>query len=131
MGTPKINFQNIIFLAVFISGNVSAFQNPVEIKNYISACVDLTPIEQSFVGSMPLIKMDVSVKAHVSQCGCMSSAGLYSVYVGDPYKTPKMVEGIIATKQLKSGQFQLPLALTADVIQNKKLTIVFSCLPPA
>lgn len=121
-------FALLAFL--FFMGSATALPSSVAMKNYISSCIEFGALDSVLIGSTPMISTSVKVKANVGVCGCKSAVGLYSVYLGEPNRSLRLIEGIIATKFLKSGDIQLPVALTANIAEGKKLTVTFSCQPP-
>lgn len=130
MAIRKPRLRYLLLAGMLFACSAQGAQNSIEIKNRVAACIEMTPLDRSNLGTLPVVIVEVNIKKSEGECGCMSAALMYEVTVGPPKQSFQLIRGVLGTLNLSSGKIQLPLALSSDLIDGRNLRMSFYCRPP-
>lgn len=125
MAAQKYKF---IFVFLVSSCAVANDSDSININNQLSSCITVTNTAVSENSEIPVLSFDLKVDKPISECGCKSALGAYTVYTiyGD-YKS-YILGGKIGF--IASSHKLLPLSAEKRLINKKKLAIELSCAQP-
>ncbi|THB62952.1 MAG: DUF2195 family protein [Gammaproteobacteria bacterium] len=120
--------QTLMF--VFFASSCAAAKQPdkIEINNNLSACTYITNTKISTENDIPLLSFDLKIDKPISECGCKSAQGAYTVYTYTENYKSYILGGKIVL--MASKHKSLPLSADKNLIDNRKLIIEFSCSQP-
>lgn len=120
-------FSFILLLA--LTSCATANESPqVNINNQLKACADISALEVSAQGKIPTLSFDLKLNKPISECGCKSALGTFTVFsLKEDYKS-YLLSGKVAL--MKSERKSLPLSAEQNLIQSGKVTVDFSCALP-
>lgn len=125
MAARKYRF---IFVFLVSSCAVANDSGSINISNQLSSCITVTNAAVSEDSEIPVFSFDLKVDNPISECGCKSALGAYTVYtISGDFKS-YILGGKVGF--IASSHKLLPLSAEKKLINKKKLVIELSCAQP-
>lgn len=100
----------------------------IEIRNELSQCVILKNLSFSKENKIPVFNFDLDLNKYISECGCKSALGFYSVYAFDENRESYLMGGKV--RFLTSSHKSIPISAEKNIIGGRKLVVEFTCARP-
>lgn len=122
-----LKFSFILLLSVVSCATASGLE-PVNFNNQLSACVEINGMKITTEGRIPVLSFDLKMNKPISECGCKSALGAYTVFSKMEEYQSYIIGGKVAFKT--SEHKYLPLSAEQSLIDKKLLEVNLSCAQP-
>lgn len=125
MAVRKFSFILLLFVA---SCATASGLDTVNLNNQLSACVEINGVKITTEGRIPVLSFDLKLNKPISECGCKSALGAYTVFSQMEGYQSYIIGGKMTLK--KSEHKYLPLSAEQSLIDKRILEVNLSCAQP-